>query len=272
MTTNLIDSAVNQFMEKEALRAKIPSIFAKNPHARASKRYSFVDSEEVIDTLLNNGFGIVRANGVNVRKVDNIEHCRHVIAFRPNNYNELKIEDPRKVGTPMFPEVILSNSSDCKSMIELNMGIYTLVCSNGLVTGRAFGGFRAKHTNIDMQAFKKYLEGFYTMSENLVETIKRWQSIQMTEMQRLELASTGAVIRWSEEKAANIPPANLLAYHRAADVGTDLWTTFNVVQENLMKGGFATNGKHKTARKIESAIKEWDVNQQLWDVAEGYAR
>lgn len=272
MTTNLIETAIAQFIEKETLRKKIPSIFAKAPHPKASNRYSFVDSEEVIDTLLDNGFGIVRANGVNVRKVENMEHCRHVIAFRPHNYNELRIDDPRKVGTPMFPEIILCNSSDCKSMIELNMGMYTLVCSNGLVTGRAFGGFRAKHTNIDMDAFKKYLEGFYTMTENLVETVKRWKEVNLSDNERMDLAILGAEIRWGSEKSVNIPPANLLAYHRNADAGTDLWTTFNVIQENLMKGGFATNGKHKTARKIESAIKEWEVNQELWDAAEGFVK
>jgi hypothetical protein len=64
-----------------------------------------------------------------------------------------------------------------------------------------------------------------------------------------------------------------LTRRRAEDKGDDLFTVFNVIQENLMRGGLSyqrQNGRHATTRGIKTMDNELHVNQRLWSLAESY--
>ena len=55
----------------------------------------------------------------------------------------------------------------------------------------------------------------------------------------------------------------------------DLYTTLNVIQENLLRGNITgTNketGRRFNSRKVTSLSRDKDVNQGLWDIAERIA-
>jgi hypothetical protein len=59
------------------------------------------------------------------------------------------------------------------------------------------------------------------------------------------------------------------------DFDLDLWTTFNVVQENLMRGGivsFKLNDlgypiARQSTRAVNSISKNLDLNKNLWTLA-----
>lgn len=68
-----------------------------------------------------------------------------------------------------------------------------------------------------------------------------------------------------------IQPSQLLRQRRSGDVADDLWTTWNVVQENAIKGGLRAYGRDDLGRPrkvksravtgIDQAIK---LNKALW--------
>jgi hypothetical protein len=75
----------------------------------------------------------------------------------------------------------------------------------------------------------------------------------------------------------------LLEARRYADKGNDLWRTWNVVQENLLKGGMHDTDRRREARlsdlRAPSAPREVvaineriRINRSLWDLAENFAQ
>ena len=54
---------------------------------------------------------------------------------------------------------------------------------------------------------------------------------------------------------------------REQDRCTDLWTVFNVVQENLMRGGFSNSDTGRRARAVKNIDKTVTYNQGVWDLA-----
>jgi len=58
---------------------------------------------------------------------------------------------------------------------------------------------------------------------------------------------------------------------READRGNDLWSTFNVAQENLIRGGFVNGSTRRKVRPITSIQKDVNFNSQLWDLASTYS-
>ena len=60
---------------------------------------------------------------------------------------------------------------------------------------------------------------------------------------------------------------------RPADTGTDLWTTLNVIQENVIAGGLAAvRGRRSTTRNIRAIDQNMRLNKSLWEMAETIAR
>jgi hypothetical protein len=60
----------------------------------------------------------------------------------------------------------------------------------------------------------------------------------------------------------------LLDPRRVQDTGGDLWTTFNVIQENTIQGGFKGVNQKMTTQKLKSIDKLQKVNMALWSQAE----
>jgi hypothetical protein len=55
------------------------------------------------------------------------------------------------------------------------------------------------------------------------------------------------------------------------DLGSDLWSVLNKVQENLMQGGLvrlAASGRRTRTRRITAIREDVRINSRLWDLAE----
>jgi hypothetical protein len=81
------------------------------------------------------------------------------------------------------------------------------------------------------------------------------------------------VLRFADadgEVTTPIAPAQLLAPRRREDTANDLWTTFNVVQENVIKGGLhgvgrdANNRRRRvTTRAVNGIDQDVKLNKAL---------
>jgi len=68
-------------------------------------------------------------------------------------------------------------------------------------------------------------------------------------------------------------PKALLEPVRPQDESSDLWTTFNLIQERSVKGLYerkTKTGRKSSPREITNAARNLDFNKKLWAVAEQY--
>lgn len=80
------------------------------------------------------------------------------------------------------------------------------------------------------------------------------------------------------EVTTNVLPTQLLGVRRTGDAANDLWTTFNRVQENTIRGGLTSVGmdaaariRRRTTREIKGIDQHTALNRALWTLAEAMA-
>jgi hypothetical protein len=71
----------------------------------------------------------------------------------------------------------------------------------------------------------------------------------------------------------------LLAVRRQDDLGHDLWTTFNRIQENVIRGGqrddsrrTAFGKRFRATRSVKSLTEDVRINKGLWELASTFAK
>jgi hypothetical protein len=113
-----------------------------------------------------------------------------------------------------------------------------------------------------------------------MEKIQEMKTIELTKPERLLLAEFGAKARFGIKESddlldlnAELPfePDKLLTPRRHADISNDLYTTFNVVQENVIKGGihsFDRSNRRVSSRAINGIDQNVKLNKLLWAFSE----
>ena len=81
-----------------------------------------------------------------------------------------------------------------------------------------------------------------------------------------------------QRRETAITAEQLLRANRREDVSGDLWTTFNRVQENVIRGGLSAFGRdannrrrRQTMRAVEGIDQNRALNRALWTLAERMA-
>lgn len=247
---------------------KAPSIFATAPYHKTSNKYAFIPTIEVIDALGKHGFTPAKVSENRTRIADKAGYARHLVRFRNSDVIPQRGD--------LIPEIVLTNSHDGSSAFQISAGLYRLVCSNGLTVGNDQMTVRQRHSgHID-----DIIEGVFSVIDEMptvLETAKTWQDIRLTEAQRIAFARAALPLRWGVGENEHYPvnPSHLLTPRRAADTGTDLWTTFNVVQERIIKGGVRAKGidGHRRASKAVNSVNEDQrLNKALWTLASELAK
>lgn len=100
------------------------------------------------------------------------------------------------------------------------------------------------------------------------------KSIQLTLPEQRLLGATALELKY-DGKPAPITPEQIINPRRVLDKGQDLWTTFNVVQENVIQGGIrgrTEKGKPTRTREVTGIDGDIKLNQALWKMAEEFAK
>jgi hypothetical protein len=69
-----------------------------------------------------------------------------------------------------------------------------------------------------------------------------------------------------------VTETQVLTPRRFDDRGSDLWSTFNRIQENLVKGGLngrSAQGRRQRTRPVQGIDQNLRLNRALWMLAEG---
>ena len=263
------------YMNKEQLKEVCPLAFAKEAtNPEVSGKYLFVNTETIIDDLDKLGWKPVQAAQRKGRGKSTI-FSKHMIAFQNP---DLKIKGSD--GDDSFPRIIMTNSHDGMQAFKFSVGIFRLVCSNGLVVAdEQFSDFKIKHKGYTFSELRGVVNQAVADLPNKVEVLNQMKQRILTKEEKSKLALDAMLVRAGiepgSEKAKQFnyddeTIEDILDPKRDADKGDDLWRTFNVIQEKITQGDFhaaLTGAKVRKVRKIKSFEKDLKVNKQLFKLA-----
>ena len=100
--------------------------------------------------------------------------------------------------------------------------------------------------------------------------VEQMRATQLTDTQQLDFAREALALRFPDTAEPPLLPAQLLERRRMADVGDDVWRTFNAVQESVLGGGLRgriATGRAMRTRGIRAIRESVRLNTGLWKLA-----
>ena len=252
-------------LTRDELAHYVPSVFSEEKHESRSERYTCIPTITLLDNLQREGFQPFFACQTRVRNPDKREHTKHMLRLRREG----------QITGKQVPEIILLNSHDGSSSYQMLPGLFRAVCQNGLICGETFGEVRVPHKG---DIASQVIEGAYEVLgifDRVEEKRDAMQSLMLPPPARQALAKAAITYRFGEDHQP-VTEAQVLTPRRYEDYSDDLWTTYQRVQENLIRGGAPLKPKEGDAYRRRSlrALNGIDgntrLNRELWDLADSY--
>lgn len=266
----------NRPLSNDDLRHIAPSVFAVEPWRDRSSRYAFVPTIQLVEGLRSAGFFPYSAQQSNTKIEGKENFTRHLIRFRSQNVNLTQVGDNAV-------EAVLLNSHDGTSLYDFSLGVFRLACLNGMmVSDGMVEGLRIRHTGNIIEQVVESANHLIERAPVVMDTIREWRALPLSVPEQNLLAESAHSLRFEEGIPA--PQAvSLLQPHRREDTGDNLWSVFNRIQENTVRGGVVprdgngyrlrgTNGRRIGRTRAVTGINEnVKLNRALWSLAEKMA-
>lgn len=252
-----------------------PSALATHAHESRSSRFAYIPTVDVIQGMIRAGFQPFSASQSRSRIEGKSEFTKHMIRFRHQDTSlTCSVGD-------LVPEVILVNAHDGTSAYKLIAGIFRAICANGLmVSDSTIGSVSIQHKGNIVAEVIEASNGIVNGSQKSLAAADSWGRLQLTAGEMSAFAEAAHTLRFADTEGkitTPITPIQLLRPRRGADSGSDLWKTFNVVQENVIKGGLhgvsRENGHRRnvTTRQVKGIDQDVKLNRAMWQLAERMA-
>lgn len=258
-------------MSDDQIRANAPSVFATTASPSVSDRYRYIPSYQVVREMRLLGLHPTEAYEGKKKQPDGREYALHVVKFQKPDAVEAYHDRTTPLGH-LVPQVILRNSHDRTSPLELSSGIQRKVCMNGLYVSDMASSYRVRH--VGRSVADQVHSGVAQILDNfgrVIDTAEYWQGIEMSPELARRFAEAALKIRGT---SLAVIPSDVVAPHRSQDIQPTLWNLFNCAQENLMTGrvaGLQNNGRHRNINRISTLASELDLNRKLWSAAAALA-
>lgn len=244
----------------DQIKELAPSVFTTDKAPHLTDKYVQTPTSRVVEDLMSLGWQVTKCQEVKARKGRGYQ--KHIVVFR---HPDIMITG--KDGDDAYPQILLTNSHDGKAAFNFRVGIFRLVCSNGLVVSDAdFNNVSIRHINYTFETLQSKINEVIAKLPGLVQKINTFKAKELTENAMKEFAVRAAALR--TKSSINIDA--LLAPTRDEDAGNDLWAVFNRVQEKLINGWFSYGRKNRKSRSIKNFQQDIKLNEELFELAETY--
>ena len=253
-------------LSEDQMRRAAPSIFAAGKHASRSERYTYIPTSEVLRGLRREGFEPFMVAQGKSRIEGKSEFTKHLIRMRHAGQVAARAE---------ANEIILINSHDGASSYQMLAGVFRFVGCNGLVVGTVSNDIRIPHKG-DVQG--EVIEGAFRVLDDFEAvdgSVDAMRAIELKPEEEGAFASAALVVRYGErtegQAPAPISAEQLIEARRPEDLDHTLWTTFQRVQENAVRGGQparTAQGRRTRTREVVSIDRGVGLNRALWVLAE----
>jgi len=285
-------------MSQDSIALACPAALSAGASPNTSGRYNFISTGTAIEILKDSGWHVTSAKQTKSRNAESAPYTNHLVSFAP--------ADPIGDDSDLQPNLVLYNSHNAKSSLQLMAGLIRFTCDNSLVAGE---GFKAKlsHRHLNESSFQGMLTDIIASLPDMLQKIERMKETKLDAGQCLDFAYNAASLRWGihdsdkreimSEKDSGLYAVNdsesygqstlqdLLSVRRRGDVGTDTFTIFNRIQESIMTGGSKYQApvrvlsynkdkdlsKWRKAKPLSQIKTVIDTNRKLWDLADQFA-
>lgn len=228
---------------------------------RGSNKFGFISSENLVSRLEMQGLKLADVVESKIRKNKDLRqgYQKHVMRFNTglsNAHGNL--------------QVLAINSHEGSSALTFRLGFFRLVCSNGLIIGSdLIPQIKVRHTSNGLLKLNDSVDELMEWQRVAMDNIEKMSSKKLSQDEFEKLAIESAKIRMGEKFTDKIVP--LFESKRYQDNAPDLFTAFNVIQENVMRTGFYALNKETNAASKVRAIKgvnaSLDLNTALYNEA-----
>ena len=250
-------------LSDDQIRAVAPSIFADAPHGSRSERYAYIPTATVLTKLRQEGFEPFMVCQTRVRNEDRREYTKHLIRMRHAS----------QINGSEANEIILLNSHDGTSSYQMLAGMFRFVCHNGLVCGDTTADIRVPHKG---DVAGQVIEGAYEVLQGFEQVRQSRDAMRAITLDTGEaeiLARSALALKYDDpDKPAPVTESQLLVPRRFDDRKPDLWSAFNRIQENMIKGGLSARtalGRRQRTREVQGIDQNLRLNRALWMLADG---
>lgn len=252
-------------LTNEQLYRVAPSIFAGEKHESRSDKYTYIPTIQVIDALRSEGFLPFSVCQSRSQIEGKSEFTKHMIRLRQHD----------QISANEANEIILINSHDGTSSYQILAGMFRFVCQNGMVTGDTVEDIRVQHRG---NIVDNVIDAAYTIVNQFQianDSMGAMKEIQLSKPEEEVFARASLALKYGDEEKQPVTTRQILLPRRFDDGNSSLWTKFNVVQENLMRGGQrgrSSSGKRVTTRPVQSIDNNVKLNKALWILADGMTK
>ena len=238
-----------------------PSVFSETHSPKMSDKYVHIKTSDILERFRDMGWDVASVNAPRHSKAP--EFARHALRLRHKDFPSLDKDS-------VIPELIVLNSHNGSWALRIALGMFRVVCSNGMVAGSLWDGIALKHYNIkDLEEkVESVTQRMGTLANGLADKITKWQQVEVPFKEQEEFARRAIGIRWGDKTP--VTPENLLLARRDVDKGNSLWKVYNRVQENLTQGGYTgttSNGRTLNIKPVKNVKRDYKFNYALFDLA-----
>ena len=215
---------------------------------RIKQKEFYIPTIDVVQKLQKEGWMI---NGVDEQRN---KKSRKIT----NNYVQMTHPDfaiKNKQGKDeAYSSITISNSCSGNQPLQMSLGAYRMVCSNGLVRFDEHAETeKIKHIEINYRDLDRFVHSMNDKAQEVIAQLNTWKQQNLTAEQIKKFAYNAAKLRFNETDEDFNPDA-LLQVNRVEDEDNDVWTVFNRIQENL-------------THDVKDKQTDIWLNQQLFDLA-----
>jgi hypothetical protein len=259
----------------DQVRQLAPAAFAISPDSSLSDSYSHVTTARVVDALQQDGWQVTHARQARSRTLASIQHRVHEVSLTH------PLLPTHAEGAPLLR---ISNSSDGCNALRMIGGFLRFACTNQLYAGvKVVGGvFYHRGGSLEDRVVAGAREARANF-DRVISAVDLWRQIELSPEQQQALVLQGLKARWPIHTPA-VNFEHIMEPRRNGDEGRDLWSSFNRVQESLVRGGFLASFRQhgeqgnelpelqvRRVRKITGLTASERINTRLWDLASAVA-
>lgn len=234
------------------------------PCPTLSDRYMFIDTRQVVEDMQDLGFQVADVRRPAIRTKAAAFGVHEVDFRRPEDIGRKDGEAPR---------LLFINSYDGSRKAQLMSGVFRFVCSNGLVVGDVFQQQKFLHLGDYVTQLLEQIKESAAQSHKVFERIEDYRQTFLDHPQYLEMVEKALALRYPEDELA-LDPELVLSPRRSSDRDQDLYTTWNIMQENILKGGLPgrqRNGRTRNSSPLSNIERSNKLNRELWNLLEDYS-
>ncbi|HBD4359238.1 TPA: DUF932 domain-containing protein, partial [Escherichia coli] len=122
------------------------------------------------------------------------------------------------------------------------------------------------------------IEGAYEVPgvfDKVTDNMEAMKEIHLNSDEQHLFGRTALLVRYEDENKTPVTPEQIITPRRREDKQNDLWTTWQRVQENMIKGGLSgrsASGKNTRTRAITGIDGDIRINKALWVIAEQFRK